>query len=501
MNSPHSILIAFAHDGLRSALEVVEALEPIADVQLCPYEQVHQRAIQDLDVALCVVTDEESLDLAHKFQVHLEDIPTIVIDGAGDLKIEVNGYAERISSAPDQVIKAVRQLLVPDRRRESPTTPKAESTRSPRRIASPFDHTLARNAGGEQSSEALLIAASRQLSWDLRAERVEVFLRLAEKNVFKRIYAEPKPSAGRDSMPSGEIVRLIKKRSYPVSLRELGSRSTLPLYEYLAARNLNLLVPLAKESRLLGWLAFSLDATRETDDLLDDLQVAGQLLSISLAEAFDREAKHHEAKSFYDALSALNFGILTVDRDGEILNVSGATSLLGSDPRKGDHFKAIHNSRVREVVAAALKGNFLDRSWIDLASRELISSFSTRLPDGRIVVFWGPRQDQQEPARTSANLELKEVIESLPVPVLLDNEVSPGTVPVPHGRISDEDGRAIRDCALRAQARNVKALRLRWGKQQSPENAVLFYDSNVTEGCHEFCDDIKHAVRFSLLAA
>ena len=230
--------------------------------------------------------------------MHLEDIPTIVIDGAGDLKIEVNGYAGRISSAPDQVIKAVRQLLVPDAKKRVSRRQRPRAPDPPRRISSPFDHTLARNAGGEQSPEALLIAASRQLSWDLRAERVEVFLRLAEKNVFKRIYAEPKPSAGQDSMPLWRVVRLIKKRSYPVTLRELGSRSTRPLYEYLASRNLNLLVPLAKESRLLGWLAFSLEATRETDDLLDDLQVAGQLLSISLAEAFDREAKIMKPRAF-----------------------------------------------------------------------------------------------------------------------------------------------------------------------------------------------------------
>ena len=98
-------------------------------------------------------------------------------------------------------------------------------------------------------------------------------------------------------------------------------------------------------------------------------------------------------------------------------------------------------------------------------------------------------------------MDLKEVLESLPVPVLLDNEVSPGTVPVPQARITDEDGRAIRNCASQAQARKVKALRLRWGKKQSADNAVLFYDSNTDEGSERFADDIEHAVRFSLVAA
>ena len=98
-------------------------------------------------------------------------------------------------------------------------------------------------------------------------------------------------------------------------------------------------------------------------------------------------------------------------------------------------------------------------------------------------------------------MDLKELLDSLPVPVLLDNEISPGTAVLPRVQISDEDGQAIRDCALQAQAKNVKALRLRWGKRRSPDNAVLFYEADVNEGSAEFSDDIKHAVRFSLEAA
>ena len=116
-----------------------------------------------------------------------------------------------------------------------------------------------------------------------------------------------------------------------------------------------------KEARLLGWLAFALEASRCTDDLLDDLQVAGHLLTTSVAEAFNREAESQDAKGLYNALSALKFGILTVDQEGQIISVTGATTLLGSDPQKGDHFKVIHNSRVREVVALALRGDFVEK--------------------------------------------------------------------------------------------------------------------------------------------
>jgi hypothetical protein len=504
MNTSHSVLVAFAHDGLRPALNMVEALEPIAEVHLCSYDQSPELLPQEPDVALCIVTDDESLDLAHEFQVRLEDVPTFVVDSVGGLKIEVNGYAGRISSSPDQVLQAVRQLLANNEGTDLRTTRKTGVSRSPRRISSPFDHTLARTAGGGQTPQAILIAAARQLSWDLRADRAEVFLRTVEKNAFRKVYAEPESSAVGNCAPSPEVVRLIKKRSYPVTLPELEARSTRPLYQYLTSRNLNLLIPLVKETRLLGWLAFALEAARCTDDLLDDLQVAGRLLTTNVAEAYNREAEGQDAKNLYDALSALKFGILTIDQEGQITNVTGATTLLGSDPQKGDHFKAIHNSRVREVVALALRGEFVEKSWVDFDSQERISSFSTKLLDGRIVVFWGPRRSEHQAERrqsAAGGLELKEVLESLPVPVLLDNEVSPGTVPVPQGRITDEDGQAIRDCALQAQARKVKALRLRWGKTRSADNAVLFYDTDADEGNDKFSDDIEHAVRFSLVAA
>lgn len=501
MNLPHSVLVAFAHDGLRSALNVVEALEPLADVQLCSYDQLHQRPPQEPDVALCIVTDEESLDLAHEFQVRLEDVPTLVVDGAGGLKIEVNGYAGRISSAPDQVVRAVRHLLVPDAKRDSRTLRKSGIEKPARRISSPFDQTLARTAGGEQTPQAILIAASQQLSWDLRADRVEVFLRAVEKNAFRKVHAEPESSSGTNGAPCPEVVRLIKKRPHPVTLSELEGRSARPLHDYLTSRNLNLIIPLAKETRLLGWLAFGLEASRCTDDLLDDLQIVGRLLTTSVADAFNRETQNQEAKAIYNALSALKSGILTIDQEGAITSITGATPLLGSDPQKGDHFKAIHNSRVREVVALALRGDFVERFWTDFDSQETLSTSSTKLPDGKVAVFWGPFRSQEKGGSKQGGMELKEVLESLPVPVLLGNEVSPGGTAVPQGRITNEDSQAIMDCALQAQARNVKALRLRWGQRQSSNNAVLFYDTRAEEGSEEFSDDIKQAVRFSLLAA
>ena len=110
---------------------------------------------------------------------------------------------------------------------------------------------------------------------------------------------------------------------------------------------------------MLGWLAFGLEASRCTDDLLDDLQVAGHLLTTSVAEAFNQGvARIRRRSNLFDAFAALKFGILTISQEGQILSVAGTTSLLGSEPQKGDHFKAIHNSRAREVVALRASRQF-----------------------------------------------------------------------------------------------------------------------------------------------
>jgi hypothetical protein len=505
MNASHSILVAYDHDGLRAALNVVEALEPIAEVRLCTYEQSRDKFPQEPDVALCIVTDNESLDLAHQFQVRLDDVPTFVVDGVGDMKIEVNGYAGRLSPSPDQLIKAVRQQLASSERIDFRPTTKTTPNRPPRRISSPFDHTLARAAGGNQTPQAVLIAAVRQLSWDLRADRVEAYLRRVDKNDFRMVCAEPDTKGTQIAPPSREVVRLIKKRSYPMTTDELEGRSARHLHHYLRNRNLNLIVPLAKDSCLLGWLAFGLDASRCTDDLLDDLQIVGHLLAGSVAEAQNREVERHEAQSLQDAFAALRSGILIVDQEGGIASIMGATALLGCEAGKGDSFKSIHNSYVREVIASALRGESIERSWVDFGAGETMVTYSTKLTNRQIALFWGPRNvplHQLERSNAAVNrLDLKEALDSLPVPVLLDNEVTPGSVACPEARITEADFEAIKDCALQAQAKNVKALRLRWGKRRSPENAVLFYEADINEASAEFADDIKHAVRFSLEAA
>jgi hypothetical protein len=502
MNPPHFILIAYARNGLRQAVNVAEILRPFAEVRLCSYDLSSEQFLQEPDAVLCVVTDEESVEMAHDFQGRLQNVPTVVVDNSGGLSIELNGYAGRVSSSPDQVLDAVRELLANSETtncgnlRVTPSEPK----RNARRVATPFNHVLVRTAGGSQKPQAILIAAARQLSSDLRAEGTEVYQHIAETNAFEKIYAEPERVNNKDSDPSAEVIRLIKRRLYPTTPDDLESRSLRPLHCYLARKRLNLLVPLAKDARLLGWIAFFVPALQCTDDLLDDIHVAAHLLSTSLTEALRREEQNRDADHLQSALSALSSGIVVVNQAGQILCIAGAVGLLGSCPQKGNCFKTIHNSRVREVIALALRGNFVEKSWIDFDTQATISSFSARLPEGKIVAFWAPRKTLRD-AREESGLELREVLDSLPVPVLFDNEVSPGTVPVPQGRISDEDGRAIVNCALRARARNVKALRLRWGEKQSPENAVLFYDAAVDEGRDEFADDIKHAVRFSLLAA
>ena len=509
MNHSHSVIVAYGHNGLRSALNLAEVLESIADVQLRSYDELQRPLGREPDVALCVVIDDETLEKAHQVQVRLEDVPTFIIDGLGELKIELNGYAGRLSSSPDQVLNAVRQHLVSHPPNHLRPSRHCEPKRQPRRISSPFDYALARAAGDAQTPQAVLIAAARQLCWDLRADRVEVFLRMIEKNAFKRIYAEPQTyaepkSRGRECAPSLEVIRLIKKRSYPLTIQELETRASLPLFHYMSQGNCNLLLPLVKEARLLGWLAFGVESSRCSDEMLDDLQVAGHLLTTNVAVAFERDSRNQHAGNVFEAFAALKFGILTMSQEGRILSVTGATALLGSEPREGDHFRAIHNSHAREVIAYALQGSFLEKSWIDFDSQTTISCLATRLADGKIAVFWGPckfKDQESGTQRAPTGLDLKAVLDSLPVPVLVDNETSPGTAGLPRVHISNADGQAIRDCAFQAQAKNVKALRLRLEKGRAAENAVLFYESDRNEGSFEFADDIKHAVRFALEAA
>jgi hypothetical protein len=494
MKTTNSVLVAYSHDGFRSALTVLEALKPIADVQLCAYGSEGALAFEP-DVALCIVTDESSLDQAHDFQVQLDDVPTVVVDSLGTVKVEVNGYAGRISGSPDQVLKTVQHLLSTRKTKNAPARPRTGLRSAPRRISSPFDHTLARASGGTQSPQAVLMAAARQLFWDLRADRGEVFLRMLEKNGFYKVYSEPEASSGGRSTISAEVIRLIKKRCFPVVLHELETRAARPLHDYLADRHLNLLIPLVKETRLLGWMAFAVEDSRCTDEVLDDLQIVGHLLTTSVAEAFDRELSLIQADSLAEAFSSLQMGVLTMGRDGRIVSLTGTTVPLGSGVRQGDHYRAIHNSWVREVIAEALCDRFISKTWQDFGLQLSMTCTAAKMAGEKIVLFWQPQQNQTQNA-TPDHLDLQEVLESLPVPVVVDNEGS-----CPKGRVSEADVQAIKDCALQAQAKNVKALRLRWGQTQSSENAVLFYESAISQGGADFIDDINHAVRFSLEAA
>ena len=497
MTPTNFILVAHDRNALRQASKLAKILEPFAEVQLCSYELSKEQLPQEPDALLCVVTDDESVELAHDFQGRLEDVPTFVVDSSGSLKIEPNGYAGRVSTSPEQVLGAVRQFLAANEKRTSANI-RRETPRTSRKISTPFNHVLARSAGVGQSPQAILIASARQLASDLRAERVEVFQHMTETNTYQRIYRVPEICIAQHAGPSPEVIRLIKRRLYPTTPDDLQSRSFGPLNRYLANTGLNLLVPLARETRLLGWIAFRLETGRCTDDLLDDLQVAAHLLATSLAEAQQREDHGREAHHLKSALAALNSGIVVVSPAGQIACAAGALELLGSNPQTGDHFRSIHNSRVREVVALALNGELVEKSWVDFDSNETICSFSAKLPDGRIVAFWAPRLSR-EAAQKRGGLELKEVLESLPVPVVLEGEGS--TEAIPQAWITDEDGQAIRDCALQAQAKNVKALRLRWGREHSMENAVLFYERSRNEASEQFCEDIGRTVRFSLVAA
>ena len=496
MKSTNSVLVAYSHDGFRSALKVLEALKPIADVQLCAYDSEEALACAP-DVALCIVTDEESMDQAHHFQVQLDDVPTVVIDGSGALNIEVNGYAGRISSSPDQVVKTVQHLLSTRKRSQVAAIRKSARVASPRRISSPFDHTLARVSGGAQSPQAVLMAAARQLFWDLRADRGEVFLRMLEKKGFFKVYAEPEVDSGTKSAISSEVIRLIKKRLFPVTLHELEDRSAKPLHDYMARRHLNLLIPLVRETRLLGWMAFAVEDSRCTNEVLDDLQIVGHLLTTSVAEAFDRELSLTQADGLFEAFSSLKIGVLTLGQDGHIVSLAGTTVPLGSEVGQGDHYRTIHNSWVREIIAEALRGRFISKTWRDFGLHLTMACTAAKLPGEKIALFWQPQQEQSQDV-AQEHLDLQAVLKSLPVPVLMDNEKSGGC---PKGRVSEADVQTIKDCALQAQAKNVKALRLRWGEAQSPENAVLFYESDISQGSAEFIDDINHAVRFSLEAA
>jgi hypothetical protein len=212
MNTSPFVLVVYAHDGLRLALNMVEVLEPIAEVQLCGYEQSAEQFSREPDAALCVVTDEESIELAHEFQGSIEGVPTFVVDHSNGRKIKANGFAGKVSSSPEQVLKTVRQLLASNAKKNLQIAPKKEAARPPKRLTSAFDQTLARTTGIGQTPRAILMAAARQLSWDLRAERTEAFLQVTGTGAYQMVHAEPEAHGVKEGAPSPEIIRLISIR-------------------------------------------------------------------------------------------------------------------------------------------------------------------------------------------------------------------------------------------------------------------------------------------------
>ena len=323
MTPTNFILVAHDRNALRQASKLAKILEPFAEVQLCSYELSKEQLPQEPDALLCVVTDDESVELAHDFQGRLEDVPTFVVDSSGSLKIEPNGYAGRVSTSPEQVLGAVRQFLAANEkrtsaniRRETPQDfpqdfdalqPCACEVGRRRPVAASDSHRLGPAVGLGSSGGACrsLPAHDRDeyLSEDLQGAGD---LHRPACGSFSRSYPADQESGCTPTTPD-----------------DLQSRSFGPLNRYLANTGLNLLVPLARETRLLGWIAFRLETGRCTDDLLDDLQVAAHLLATSLAEAQQREDHGREAHHLKSALAALNSGIVVVSPAGQIACAAG----------------------------------------------------------------------------------------------------------------------------------------------------------------------------------
>jgi hypothetical protein len=237
----------------------------------------------------------------------------VVVESLGGPKGEIGRYRRTISFVPDRLQRRGIKSLVDRKEKGSPCNTKGEgepvsnpgslrpNTTRPSEEEM-FDHflmrirgsKLVRSASSEQTPQALPIAAARQLCWDLRAKRGEFFVRTLDGCTFQKIYEDP--DGGSHGPPPLEVVRLIRERTFPHTLQELEAHSVRPLYQYLKSRNLNLLIPLVKKSRLLGWLAFALDPIRCTDDLLDGLQVAGYLLATSISDTYPLEAEDANAR-------------------------------------------------------------------------------------------------------------------------------------------------------------------------------------------------------------
>jgi len=503
MKNAPIILVAYPRGGHQMPLRLVEELEPFGEIRLSTYQQLEKALPEELpQLALCIVTDEESIQAAHELQGRLHDVPTLVVDDAAGCRIEANGFAGQVPAKLHKISSAVRELLpqATRDRRELKVSPATTPVRA--RLTSRLDQTLARSGGSGQSAEAILLSAAKHLEWELRADRAEAHLLPKEDGESREIFCSPLIHEEDPVSCGSKIVALIKGRTFPSTLGDLNARRYRPLADYLASRQLNLIIPLAREDRLFGWMAFFLEPEMMTEDFLDDLQIAAHLLTLSLNDAAQRNEIEAEENIWDEALLALKAGLLIIDDQGSVVETVGDLTVLGNIPVKGDPFKTIQSSKMREVIARMRKGELGKSVWTDPVSQRPFVACGEKLDDGSIVIHFGEqRLFSNSPAATARHeIDFGELVEALPLPVTSDTACGLSQASLPEGRVTREDSDAIKKCALSAKSRNAKVLRLRCGTGGSLRPAVLFFESPELE-TSSFPEDVTHAVQFSLNAA
>ena len=124
------------------------------------------------------------------------------------------------------------------------------------------------------------------------------FSAVVEKNAFRKDLCGTGILRANDCAPSPEVVRLIKKRSYPVTLRRAGSPFGSPAPSVSDEPESKFDCSLGEGDSLARLAGLSLWKRRDARMiLLDDLQIAGHLLTTSVAEAYKRETESQEAKA------------------------------------------------------------------------------------------------------------------------------------------------------------------------------------------------------------
>jgi hypothetical protein len=490
--NPATILIVYPPTGQRIALDLVECLESLGRVTLRSYERLPGK--MDVSVAVCVVADDYSLDQAHDLQQRFIDIPTLIVDDKAEGTIPVNGFVGLVSPIPNQVFEAVEGILANGSSASRAGGP--ESSRPRRTLASRFDITLARTAGLSQSLPTILGAATRHLAWELRANVAEAYLLDLSANPIK-VFCEPS-TVSDSSEVSSKLLRVLERRARPTCLTDLNQIQDRSLFQHMEMRGLTVVVPFLKENKLMGWLGLGLDASTLTDDFLDDLYVVTHLLTLSLISA---PSDTVEQINLWDrALGAFRTGMLILDRQGKVTDLAGEMNLLGNSPARGASFTEIRNGRIREIVARALRGNFTSSEWCCPGSAEVVRCSAAAFSEESMVLSFGISKFTSTPAPESAppSVDLKELLSSLPVPVLPDSACG-SPAEIPGGQITAFDSDQIRKCANAALAKEAKSLRFRCRREATNTQAVLFFESPQTESESTFGSDVNEAVRFVVL--